>query len=332
MEKDLILEKKAELILGPPISIKNVRLNQPISRSSAGPDAWSQYLIFEFEGTRVRKTITKEDSDFELKFCDKYEIHKNKKMFLDNVSILPVKFHCPDQIFLNLTQKCIFDCKFCNSSCGKYEINLDSVDSVLNDLDDNINSISLTSSIEKNVQNTVELLSKYVSKIREKNKRIAIGIETYINTTEQIDLLHKSGANEIKINIECCSKNIFKMVCLNKDYELIFNMLAHSVNVFGKGNVSSNIIYGLGETDDEIIKCLEELSSIGVLANLRPLSLNEFNKEKMCNIPIEKITKERMVNLAKQQKKIFEKYNLNPNMKTMCFACKSCDIIPFFDL
>ena len=59
MEKDLILEKKAELILGPPISIKNVRLNQPISRSSAGPDAWSQYLIFEFEGTRVRKTITK---------------------------------------------------------------------------------------------------------------------------------------------------------------------------------------------------------------------------------------------------------------------------------
>ena len=44
-------------------------------------------------------------------------------------------------------------------------------------------------------------------------------------------------------------------------------------------------------------------------------------------------TPERLVDLAKKQKSIFENYGLSPKtFDTMCFRCTCCDIVPFIDL
>ncbi len=76
------------------------------------------------------------------------------------------------------------------------------------------------------------------------------------------------------------------------------------------------------------------LAKIGCVATIRPLRINNINREPMLNAigSIPELTPERLVHLAGEEKKILMKYGLTTlNFKTMCHACRCCDIVPFVD-
>ena len=113
-------------------------------------------------------------------------------------------------------------------------------------------------------------------------------------------------------------------------------MLSEAVKIFGEGKVTSNIIYGLGETDDILVQTVEKLAEIGIVPTLRKIRFNEFNKEKIeeaLTYKISKTSADRIIKLALKQKRILEKNGLTTKtFKTMCHKCGCCDIVPFWDI
>ena len=74
---------------------------------------------------------------------------------------------------------------------------------------------------------------------------------------------------------------------------------------------------------------------MGVAPTLRKIRINEFNKEKIERVvsyKIPKVSANRIIELAVEQKKILEKNGLTTKtFKTMCHKCGCCDIVPFWD-
>ena len=342
MEEDLIV-KKAELILGGPVKLpKDYKVPVRISRSTAGPGAGSRSIVFTFNGLRVKKAISYDEGDFEL-HSDRGTlfITKKGKPFLYEVKIQPVAFHCPEQAFFNLDQRCMFNCIFCASPLLDKDITKDLTDEKIVEMikesleTQKIKSIALTSGVVGNTQETVDRFVSCIKKLRAAFPDMPIGVEPYVDSIEQIDSLHDAGATEIKINCETARKDIFEKACPELDYDNIFKMLEYAVSVFGKGAVASNVIYGLGENDDDVIEVMVRLGIRGIAPGLRTLKLTSMNKDNVIKSlgDIKPNTPERMIYLAKEQKEIFKKYGLDTrSFKTMCFECTCCDLVPFKDL
>lgn len=342
MEKDLIF-KKADLILGGGVKLpEEIFLPVKFSKSSAGPEAGKTSLIFEFSNFRVKKSVSYDEGEFSLVLKEKgYSLYKNGILFIDDVKISSADFHAPEQAFFNISQNCIFRCAFCSSPLLKNDFTQNLTPEKVSEIiekpikNGEVKSVSFTGSVQGSVQESVDNFVRFIGKTRENYPEITIGVELYVETEEQILQLKNAGADEIKINIECATAEILENVCPGKDYDNILRMLEHSVKVFGKGKVCSNLIFGLGESDDDIFNVLANAASKGIMINLRALRSSIITENSINDAlgNIGKNTPERMILLSEYQKKIFSKYDLNPNtMKTMCFPCRCCDIIPFADL
>ncbi|MFA5313866.1 MAG: radical SAM protein, partial [Methanomassiliicoccales archaeon] len=162
-----------------------------------------------------------------------------------------------------------------------------------------------------------------------------IGVEPYVSKLEDIDRLKEAGATEIKMNVETWDRDIFRKVCGEMDIDWILEALAHAVKVFGKGRVTTNIIFGMGETDENVLEGVEALAKMGIVPSLRPLRMNDINRKPLTDAlgEIEPMTPDRILCLGEAAKGIYAKYGLSPlDYRTMCHACKCCDIVPFSDI
>ena len=96
------------------------------------------------------------------------------------------------------------------------------------------------------------------------------------------------------------------------------------------------MIIGFGETDEEVLDCVRELASMGVVANIRAIRVNEVNRaqlEKNLGSKIGIRDPKRVAQLVKAQKAIFKKYGLRPELfQTMCHRCACCDLTVGRDL
>ena len=337
MEEDLI-RAKAELISGGPIRLpKDYRPLYRYSRSTAGPGAGERGLVFSFHGMRVKKTVSADRGDFEFD-PEKRTISKDRIVIVDDVSIIPADFHCPEQAFFNLDRRCRFKCLFCSlpllNDNTIETVNADLIIRSIKECKNPIRSIALTSGVYGSVSESVERMTDCVSELRKEFPDMPIGVEPYLDNIRQIDDLHDAGVNEIKINIETCTRELFDRFCPGLDYNNIFDILAHSVEVFGKGKVSSNIIVGLGESDDDLYSMIEKLCSMGVTPTIRGLRISELTKGQLAKIGIkEQPSPQRLMTVAKKQKELMERYELDPkSFDTMCLRCTCCDLIPFIDL
>ena len=339
MEKDL--NRKAEFILGGAVLLpKDYRPPFRLSRSTAGPGAGGSSVVFAFNGMRVKKTVSYDNGDFELRANDgRLNIFRKGKLFIEDIEIQPVIFHSPCQAFFNLDQNCMFRCIFCVSPLLDKNITKDLTNEriveMVRTVDDQTDRIALTSGVVESVQSTVERMASCVKELRNAFPDKTIGVEPYVDTKDQIDLLKASGADEIKLNRECARHDIFKIACPDLDYDRTLEMLRYAVSVFGEGRVASNIIYGLGESDDDVMNEMERLASIGIIPGLRALKITSVNmKELTASLGhLVPVSGERMIHLAKEQKRIMLKNGLTTEtFRTMCFECQCCDIVPFRDL
>ncbi|OPY34628.1 MAG: biotin synthase [Methanomassiliicoccales archaeon PtaU1.Bin124] len=337
------IEKKAILLAGGKVRLPT-DYHPPFraSRSTAGPGAGSTSMVFCFEGLRVKKAISREEGEFELVVHpDHLSLTHHGMPFLDIVEMQPTIYHCPEQAFINLHQECIYDCKFCTSPRLPRDTtkNLDKekvrrmIESALENPD--LKAIAITSAVVGSPERTSEEMLEVVRMVREMvGPDMPIGVEPYISRLEDIDRFREAGANEIKLNIETFDKEIFRKVCGDMDIDNILRSLQHAVKVFGRGKVTSNIIFGMGETDENVLEGVEDLAGMGVVVSLRPLRVNDINRKPLIEAlgEIEPMTPERIIRLSKAAKAIYSKYGLTPlSYETMCHRCRCCDIVPFAD-
>ncbi|HEX9907845.1 MAG TPA: radical SAM protein [Thermoplasmata archaeon] len=335
--------KKAELLAGGLVRIpEDFRLPFLPSRSTAGPGAGTVAVVFSFGNTRAKKEISRESGDFELVVTQgKKSLVRGGRLFLDNVELVPTLLHAPFQAFLNIDHACTYNCKFCSSPKLEGNITKNLTDEKIVDMvlhasrAEGFESVALTSAVAQSPAITIRRMAGLVKKIRELLPSVPIGVEPYATRPDEIDSLREAGADEIKLNIESFDRDIFEKICPERDYDLILHSINHASEVFGKNKVCSNIIFGLGESDDNVLEGVRVLANMGTVATLRALRKNEYNKEELEKAlgPLVPVSAERMLGLARREKEILEEYSLTPlTFKTMCHTCLSCDIVPFWDV
>ncbi|NLI74104.1 MAG: radical SAM protein [Euryarchaeota archaeon] len=342
-ENYLVARRKAILLTGGAIKVStDFRPPFPLSRSTAGPGAGTHSMVFCFDGTRVKKTISTHEGDFELvKSGDRYLIMHNNEILTNNVTFQPTIYHAPEQAFFNLSTNCIYSCKFCTSPRLDKRItkSLDSdriVDMILTSYHrGGLKAVALTSAVESSPQKTVDRMIEIVKRVRKELPTMPIGVEPYVDCLEQIDSLREAGADEIKLNIETYDREIFDKVCGELDFDWILEAIAYAAKVFGHGKVTSNVILGMGETDEKLLEGIEALAMRGCVATLRPIRLNDMNREAMeeaLGRP-DPISPDRLLRLARSHKEILKRYDLDTrSINTMCHECGCCDVVPFRDL
>jgi hypothetical protein len=340
-----LAKKKAILITGGAVKIPHdLKLPFRLSRSTAGPGAGAPAVVLSFQGLRVKKAISRDQGEFELIQKDgKFVLTRNGEPFLDSVEIQPTLYHSPEQAFFNIETSCIYDCKFCVSKKLDPRItkglNPEKIIEMILDASkrNDFKAVALTSAVVGSPSETVQKMTYIVSRVREQlDPKIPIGVEPYVDDYEHIEMLKAAGADEIKINIETFDRDIFKKVCNKLEFDTIIRMIQYAVRVFGVGKVCSNIIVGLGETDENVLEGVEYLARLGCVATIRPLKINDLNRkglEEALGYPLKPVSPDRLLRLATEQKMILELYQLSTlSFKTMCHACTCCDIVPFRDI
>ena len=101
--------------------------------------------------------------------------------------------------------------------------------------------------------------------------------------------------------------------------------------------VSSNIVIGIGESDDDVVEGIDELSRLGAIPTIYPYDIIEKKPKKEMDEIIQNTFRRpgytRLVCLSMEHKKILSKYDLDPNLlMTMCPRCAASHIMPGKDL
>ncbi len=341
--KPEIARKKAEFLAGGPVKLpSNFRLPFLPSMSTAGPGAGHASVVFSFGNTRAKKPISREAGDFELvQEGDRLNIARDGMLFIENVELLPTLLHAPHQAFVNIDHACVFDCKFCTSPRLAANVTKNLTDDKIIEMilraskDKDFESVAFTSAVAQSPALTVKRMANLVKRVRELLPKTPIGVEPYATRPDEIDLLKEAGADEIKLNIESFDRDIFETVCPDRDYDLILHAVNHAGEAFGKNRVCSNIIFGLGESDESVLEGTRVLANMGAVATLRALRRNEYNMAELERElgPLPTVTATRMLSLAKEQKTILRSHGLTPlRFRTMCHTCLACDIVPFWDV
>ncbi len=338
-----VAKKKALLLAGGPVRIPvDFRLPFHASRSTAGPGAGSVAIVFSFGNTRAKKAISRESGDFELVEREgRLSILREGRPFIDEVELTPTILHAPFQAFVNLEHECVLNCKFCASpQLGRDVVKNLTDEKIIESViaaskNEDFRAVAFTSAVPESANMTIKRMAGLVREVRRRLPDVPIGAEPYATRPDEVEILKDSGADEIKLNIETFDRDIFEKVCPSRDYDAILHSINHACEVFGKNRVCSNIIFGMGESDDTDLEGVRVLANMGAVATLRSLRLNAYNREQMERTlgKLEPVTADRMLRLAKAEKKILMEYGLTTlAFKTMCHSCLSCDIVPFWDV
>lgn len=337
MEKRNITKIKAYLLSKSKIRIDN-NIDKNELKSSVGNIISETWIFLRLsENSRVRMQIDP-NSEFVLikDHSENYSIWntKNNNYIIKNIKVERILAHAPEQLFFLLHRSCQNNCLFCpltyrpNNSHHTWEMIQSRIQK---NISFGIKSISFTTAYPLNKTDS-ELLEEIIyltHKTRELyGKRFVIGASVKTPSEEQLILLKESGINEIRLNIETYNPILAKKIMPNKNINDILDSIKKAVLIFGKNKVSSNIIIGLGETNQDILEGVACLAELGAVTTLYP-----YDEIEGIDLDFERPSAERIYYLAKEQNKIFHKYNIKPlEAETMCCGCAASHLYPGRDL
>lgn len=321
-------EIKAELISIGAVNIDTSLLGR-ITIPTAGPGAGGRAFFFKSGRRRVRLVVDEGSPLRAVKDNGGIVILKGGKELVRG-TIEEELVHCPDQAYITMSERCIYDCKFC--PVPKLKGKVKSTEELLALVEEahslgKMKGISITSGVEESPEKEVERAVELVKAL--KKYKVPIGVSVY-PTKDSSRLLKEAGANEIKYNVETMDREIYDKYCKKPPLDFTLECLKDAVKLFGKNHVFTNFIVGLGETDETVEKCYEELAKMGVIPIIRAVGVHPLRFEEL---EAERPTKERLLKLAKMARKILDKYRLDASVsKTMCLPCTGCDLNPHIDL
>jgi biotin synthase-related radical SAM superfamily protein len=299
------------------------------STSAAGPGTGQKSLFFTSGGHRVRLEIDKNSPLTMLKENNDFIILKDDTELVRG-EIEPVLAHCPEQAYITLSERCIYDCTFC--SVPRIQGKIKTLDEVITIVEHAkktglLKAIALTSGVAESPEDEIERMVEVIRALKRYN--VPIGVAAY-PTRNSTKLLKEAGAVELKYNVETMNRAIFDKVCRGLSLDFIVDSLRDAVAVFGKNRVSSNFIIGLGETDECVREGVEYLARMGVIPVLRPITIQPLRKDEL---EATRPSAERLLTLARMTREIIATYGLRVEVaQTMCLTCTGCDITPYKDI
>lgn len=298
--------------------------------STAGPGAGLQGFFFTSGGRRVRLGVNS-DSPLKATIEDNELVIRCDGEILARGLIEEVGSHCPRQVYVTVSERCIYNCRFCPVPLqdSGHTKTIEEIKGIVDEAlaRTQVDAISITSGVWKTPEEEVERVAEVTRALRRYN--LPIGVSVY-PTDDSSKVLREAGALEIKYNVETMDRQIFEGVCPGLDLDYILGSLKHAVEVYGRGSVFSNFIIGLGEMDKAVKQGVEELAGMGVIPILRPVNPHPLLAGK---IRMERPGPERILRLARMHRGVLDHHGLRADeAKTMCLPCTGCDLTPHRDL
>ena len=298
--------------------------------ATAGPGAGGTSFFIHAGQHRVRLALNKESSLKIIPWRDGIAVQKEGRIIAYGKFELPL-CHCPEQAYITVSERCIFDCKFCPVPLLHGQVK--TIDEIIAMVENaaargTIKAISLTSGVAESPEKEVEYMVRVVRALAQRYD-LPLGVSVYPTETSSEEL-KAAGACEIKYNVETMDPEIFRKVCPGLSLEYILFALEKAAGIFGKNHGSSNFIIGLGESDECVEHGVGILTSMGVIPNLRPISSHPLRKGQ---ITIDRPNSYRLLRLTRINKAALERHGLNVlEAKTMCLPCTGCDLTPQRDV
>ena len=324
-------EIKAELVAVGSVEVDESVLSR-ISTSSAGPGTGLKSIFFKSGGHRVRLDINKDSPLKMIKENNDFIILKDNKELVRG-DIEPILAHCPEQAYITLSERCIYNCTFC--SVPKLQGKIKTLEEVITIVENAkkrgpMKAIALTSGVAKSPEDEIERVVEVVKALKKFGVPIGVSVHP---TKDSSQRLKEAGVVEVKYNVETMDREIFERVCKGRkglSLDFILESLRDAVTVFGKNRVSTNFIIGLGETDECVREGVEYLAQMGVIPILRPITIPPLRKGEL---EATRPSAERLLKLARMTREILDKYGLRVDVaQTMCLPCTGCDITPCRDV
>jgi pyruvate-formate lyase-activating enzyme len=341
MEESVAYLKSRIISLGEVYVEPGCDLPRVFSRSTAGPGAGGRALAFSFKDARVKLALSSDERSA-LHLTPERKFVSKGREFPCSVRIVPILLHCPEQAFMNVEAACSLDCAFCTAPLTPAAVASRLTEERIADMilaaskEPSFRAVALTGGVAADHRATFEKMVRIVKRVREALPETPIGVEPYVDESDCVDRLREAGADEIKLNVEAATGELAEKVCPRKNRRATFAALERAVSAFGKGKVASNIIFGLGETPEELEACAERLAEMGVVPNLRALRIDSNNRwrlrKALGSVP-RHVSARRMMEVARMHKAVLLRHGLTTlTFRTMCFPCQCCDIVPFRDV
>ena len=315
---------KARLLAAGTVRLTGEPADCFVERSRAGPGAGGGGSVFFSVGTRrgrrVRLSVDPAGGIELVHMGDgRAEIRFDGEVVGGRLE--PVALHCPRQAYITVSEGCIFRCTYCPVPFQEAKVKTPEevaalVESVLTQID----AISLTSGVVGSVEEDEARVLAVVRRLTGYGKPIGVSIYPLPDTPRR---LYDLGVAEVKFNLETATERLFARHCPGLDREALMDALRESVGLFGRNHVFSNVILGLGETDEEMARCIGELSAAGVIPVVRPLTpaAGCAGYDRPSAARIEKI--------CAIHERCRARAGLAPAAAlTMCVACTGCDLVP----
>jgi biotin synthase-related radical SAM superfamily protein len=320
--------KKAELIEAGGVEVDESILPY-LSSSTAGPGAGLESFFINSGGHRVRLGVRKSSRFKAVRDGDDVVILMDGKEFVRG-RLEEAIAHCPEQVYVTVSERCVFDCKFC--PVPKLQGHIKTLEEVKKLADQGLKTpsfkaISITSGVWKTPEEEVERVAEMVKELRKYN--VPIGVSVYA-TGDSSEILKEAGASEVKYNVETIDPDIFEKVCPGLSLDDIKKALEHAVTVFGRNHVFTNILIGLGESDEALIASIEEFAAKGIIPVLRKVNPHPLRAGEVYT---ENVSNKRLLKLAEAERKILDKHGLRADKAlTGCLMCTGCDVTPHMDI
>jgi biotin synthase-related radical SAM superfamily protein len=326
MKTELNASIKADLISIGSVQVdKSLLPDQFKTTATAGPGAGGSSIFLRAGNRRVRLTINDLSPLRLVPEDESVAVIKGDDVIARGVLERPL-CHCPEQAYITLSEKCIYDCQFC--PVPKLQGEVKSSKRVQQMVDEaystgELKAISLTSGVavspEKEVKRAADII-----KLLSREYDIPIGVSVYPakNSSEE---LYSAGASEVKYNVETMDHELFSRYCPNLSLPSVLEALDNAVDFFGRNNVSSNFIIGIGESDETVKKGIKRLTDRCIIPILRPISPNPLRKDVKINRP----DSDRLLRLGNTLKDMLNRHGLCIHeSRTMCLFCTGCDLTP----
>lgn len=337
--------KKAELIQAGYLFVDpSVEALEGVAHSTAGPDAGESALTFQWGDMRLRMRVTR-DAGAEFRLVGAGEslaILRRGAPFASGLEYLPNIMHAPGMAFVNVESGCAMDCKFCATPHLRRESRkrVKKEEWLKRLLEaakkEELKSIGITAGVSGIPGKTIGDIEWLVRELRSALPDMPIGVEPYVESEAEVDRIRAAGATELKLNLQTYDREVFRRVCPDWDFDRLLHLIEYAAKTWGKERVTANFLIGMGESDESVEAGMRWLIGIGVVPTVRSLRWNDINREHLegaLGAVLAPVSAERMVRLARVQQHMLEKGGLNVlNYKTMCHACRACDLVPQVDL
>lgn len=252
--------------------------------------------------------------------------------------------HCPTTFATTLLQTCDFwqddrRCKFCGIELtlkDRSTVGFKNAKSLVETIRlakelDGITNIVFTSGVAPDEE---KALNKYAETCREVKEATCIPIQLQIIPPDDLSWLRRlkdSGVDSLGVHIETFDPEVFERVTPGKariGLDKYIETWKEAVNVFGRWQVSTYVLVGLGERLETVIEGTALCAEIGVYPFIVPF-------RPVAGTPMEDVkppSPETMEYVYTEAAKVLSKYDeASKSSLAGCVSCGECSALPDFE-